>query len=164
MEAQIGEDKLSEATHQWAALRLSSFPLWEFEDIWDEAYLQACGILKLQDPNRGNLNTFLRLRLYERVRPQYLKDLGHVLTRKRVNGKYETRSSYPFARSLKETDVLHHVQDSPIEIPDSLSLIERRTVDLMMRGLSQVHVSRMEGVSESAIASRLKRMRTRLYD
>ena len=146
---------------------MASFPLWEFEDIWDEAYLQATHILHLWDAGRGSLYRFLKLRLYERVRPQYLKDLGRVPTRKRVNGrtgKYAPRTSYQLAQPLDDNIEIPCAVKEPFEIPGELKPIEVETINMMMRGLTQHQVANIEGVSESAVCSRLKRMRTRLYD
>jgi len=167
MEATVKKDHLADATHKWTAMRLASFPLWEFDDIWDEAYLQATHILHLWDSGRGSLYRFLKLRLYERVRPQYLKDLGRVPTRKRANGrkgKYETRTSYQLAQPLHDNMEIPYVNKEPFEMPKGMKPEEQRTLDHMMRGLTQQQVAYAEGVSESAISQRLKRMRSRLYD
>ena len=163
MEASVSRDELAAATHDWTAIRLRSFPKWDFDEIWNEAYVQAHRILHLWNRNRGNLNTFLRLRLYERVMPQYLRDIGYVPIRKKVNGRYQARSNFLLAESLDGHDVEAR-SVKQFKMPDQLTPIESRTVSMLMRGLNQKQVAQMDKVSESAIASRLKRMRGRLYD
>jgi DNA-directed RNA polymerase specialized sigma24 family protein len=49
-------------------------------------------------------------------------------------------------------------------MPKGIKPDEQRTLNHMMRGLTQQQVAYAEGVSESAISQRLKRMRSRLYD
>ena len=59
---------------------------------------------------------------------------------------------------------LEHKNKKSFEIPENITKAEENTIYLMMRGLSKNKIADMEGISTSAICSRLKRMRMRLYD
>tara|TARA_R110002020_G_scaffold324455_1_gene540147 strand:- start:317 stop:808 length:492 start_codon:yes stop_codon:yes gene_type:complete len=163
MEATVDPDHLAEETRIWTAIRLAFFPVWQFEDIWCEAYVQAHGIIRLWDQDRGPLNLFLRIRLFECVWPSYLRDQGRRPIRKQTNGKWSRRTSVLLAESLGWRDIPYTPRPKP-EMPKGLKPDEQRTFNHMMRGLNQQQVAYAEGISESAISQRLKRMRSRLYD
>ncbi len=163
MEATVDLDHLAEETRIWTATRLDFFPNWQFEDIWDEAYLQAWGLARMWDKTRAPLQVFLNLRLFERVWPSYLRDQGRIPIRKKPNGVWSRRTSVLIAESLGSRDIGYTTRPKP-EMPKGMKPEEQRTFNHMMRGLTQQQVAYAEGVSESAISQRLKRMRSRGYD
>tara|TARA_R100001463_G_scaffold61828_8_gene114677 strand:- start:48 stop:539 length:492 start_codon:yes stop_codon:yes gene_type:complete len=163
METAVDRDHLAEQSRIWTASRLSWFPLWEFGDIWSEAYIQGHAIIHLWKPGRGGLGRFLALRLFERVWPCYLRDTGRRPIRLIVNGKYEKRSSVLVAESIGRRQI-SYTPKPPTKMPSWVDERDQRIFDLMARGLSQRQAAEVEGISEGALSRRLKHMGSRLYD
>ena len=55
----ISPNDLYEYTHGWTAVRLRSFPLWEFDDIRHEAYVAGLGLIPKYDPEGAQVKGYV---------------------------------------------------------------------------------------------------------
>ena len=159
----VDRDELAAEAYAWAGLRLASFPLWSYEDIWTQAYLEAHAIWPLYDSQRGSLARFLKLRLYERVRVAYLVDIGFMPVRRFINGKWQKRTAMRMTYPLQEADLLFSDSEEMAEMP-KLRPQDQRTADLMRWGMTQKQVASLEGLTESAISQRVRRIRKKIAE
>lgn len=158
----VDQDELAKATRIWTCKHLVSFPLWEFEDIWDQGYIEARAIVHLWNASRGSLSTFLELRLYERVRVAYLLDIGFLPVRRRHKGKWHKRGAILLAESLGESDPAYLPKEKT-EMPVLKENLQA-TFMLLRWGLTQKQIAALEGISDSAVCQRVRKIRQKVED
>ncbi len=57
----------------WARLRRSSFPIWELDEIVNEAYMHGLKLYEKWDRNKASFAALLRSSLYDHVFRSYAK-------------------------------------------------------------------------------------------
>lgn len=162
-------EDLLEYTHAWTSMRLRSFPLWDFDDIRNEAYVTAVTLLHRYDPDKGTLHQFLSQRLYDYVSRSYQKQNGIVVTRKRLpNGRWGKRQ-YNKPLKYMPTNCLpapHHYDLEPHDQPDLSAFPRslRKTAQMLSMGVSKSDCAKKDGLTPQAITFRMRKMRDLLDD
>jgi len=117
MSPPINECELIEVLRSWVRPRLYSFPLWDFDEILNEAYLAAHPRLSRWDPARGSLATYLHCRLYDPVHRRYLKANGYSVSRPLKNKKKQKRITHK--KELLSCDLKLGIPDHSYQIHTS---------------------------------------------
>ena len=162
---QISPEELYEYTHSWTALRLRSFPLWDFDDIRNEAYVAGISLLSGYDSGMGTVHQYLSQRLYDYVSRSYYKKNDIVVTRKMnpdgSKGKREYRPLCVYVANYADLPMAVHYDPEPHDFPD-LSVLPDSILEvayILSQGGSQKKCATIQSVSEPAISRKVRKLR-----
>ena len=159
----MNED-IIEILRWWIRPRLRSFPRWDFDEILSEAYLAAASLLPKWDPDKGNLKTYLKPRLYDYVRRRYLKANGYIEGRwaDGVQGTRNVRKLEMVFSDLKDVVDVPAPEDIEDDGLDWSQVSDKvaEVLILMSKGYTMQQINDMHGHGQSTINNRLKRFRS----
>ena len=160
----ISVDELYEYARNWTAMRVRSFPLWDFDDIHHEAFLFGLKLAQNYNPAIGTVHQYLSQRLYDYVSRSYYKKNDILVYREmkknRKMGPREYRSLLTY-RPNSELPDPGYTDEQLHDSPDLSSLSDTiyETALLLGQGKTQRQCSNAAGVSEGAISKRVSKLR-----
>ena len=148
----------------WARLRRSSFPIWELDEIVNEAYMHGLKLYEKWDRNKASFAALLRSSLYDHVFRSYAKQNDIQLIRRRAEGgrakrEYKGRGVY-YEDMVRLEEILNDkgrlLQEKDEGGPNvSWSLMKhtpRAVAYLLAKGLKKSEGGRSIGVSGARIS------------
>tara|TARA_S200002703_G_scaffold90203_5_gene77821 strand:+ start:282 stop:836 length:555 start_codon:yes stop_codon:yes gene_type:complete len=155
------EEKL-EAVKNWSQIRRRKFPLWELNEIINEAWIQLDRLMGRYDSSRGPLLTFVRSSLWSPVSNAYFRMNGIVVL-KRKGQKHQREYLNPAIVLCETDDWIAEDTREVIEIPEIKSKTLQRTALLLARGFNQKQIADIDGVTEAAVSKRVDQLRKVLH-
>ena len=162
--------ELYELCCEWSRWRRLSFPRWDKEEIENEAFVIATGLMSQYDYERASLPKFLDIRLYEPVRRSYARSVGMKITRTRLeDGSYGPRLFKQMFFGVEDLDDVKAIgkQYEGFEYPSDLPTFPpkmRDLVQLLAQGKNQRQIASILGVTEGMISLRVKDLRNYLLE
>ena len=162
--------ELYELCVDWSQWRSLSFPRWDKNEIENEAFVIAAGLLAQYDHKRASLRKFLDIRLYEPMRRSYAKAVGMKITREKFeDNSYGKRIFKTMFYSYGDVSEMQSLKRdfSQFKYPSDLPVFPpkmREVVQLLAQGKNQRETADILGVTEGAISLRVKAIRNYLLD
>ena len=147
---------------------MSLFPLWEADELLNEAYIAARRLLPNWDADKGNLLTYLKPRLYDYVFRSYCKCSGINVIRPKRDGKRLPRQYVQVVHSAGDVKVPDLPAPMPIDMPMDIpwhlfSGQQTHLVLLLGRGYGQNQLTRIEKLGAGTISRRVARIRSLFF-
>ena len=162
--------ELYELCCEWTQWRRLSFPKWDKEEIENEAFVIASGLMPQYDYERASLPKFLDIRLYEPMRRSYARSVGMKITRSKLDdGSYGPRVFKQIYQHLNEIGHIKSMEDAyhnfdyPSDLP-TFPPAMRDLVQLLAQGKNQRQAASILGVTEGMISLRVKDIRNYLLE
>ena len=162
--------ELYEMCCDWSQWRHLSFPKWDKEEIENEAFVIAYGLMEQYDHTRASPRKFLDIRLYEPMRRSYAKSVGMKITRTRLEdgstGPRIFKSMFVGVPDMEDVQSIRSLFTT-FEYPSDLPVFPpqmRDLVQLLAQGKNQREAADILGVTEGMVSLRVKEIRTYLIE
>lgn len=152
---QVEPDRLAYILRKWCNNKREFFYRWEFNELYNEAFIAAHHIAHRYNPTKGSYAAFLFTSLYCPVSRSYFKHTCTQCSQPRSGGVRVYRTREFTVDELPEVPWY----DTHDEHQGMLNETHPDWMHLIARGLTQRQVGRVVQVSESRISQRLKQAR-----